>query len=71
MIGQRFHVKIGWISTITSSIECKHGVFDAAAFGENMDHVMEDWECGILEGREHNASGLQLSWVEEAVIGTN
>ena len=71
IIGRRFHVKIGWISTITSSIECKHRVFDTAAFRENMDRVTEDRECGILEGRERNASGLRLSRGEETVIGTN
>ena len=65
MIGRRFHVTTGWISTITSSIECEHGVFDVAAFKENMDRVTEDQKCGILEGRERNTSGLQLSRVEE------
>ena len=49
MIGRRFHVKIGWIFTITSSIKCKHRVFDTAAFRENMCCVTEDRECGILK----------------------
>jgi hypothetical protein len=71
MIGQRFYIKIGWISTITSSIECSHGVFDMAAFIENMFCVTEDWECSIFEGRECNTSRLQLSQREETVIGTN
>ena len=49
MIGQRFHGKIGWIFTITSSIKCKHGVFDMAVFRENMGCIIEDQECSILK----------------------
>ena len=57
MIGQRFYVKIGWISTITSSIECSHGVFDTAAFRENMYHVTEDWSAVYLKGESATHPG--------------
>ena len=33
--------------------------------------ITEGRECGILEGRERNTSGMRLSRVEETLIGTN
>ena len=71
MIGRRFHVKIGWISTITSSIKCKHGVFDTAAFRGKYVPCYGDRECSISEGRGCNASALRLSRGEEAVVRAN
>ena len=50
MIGRRFHAKIGWISNNTSSIECKPGSFNIAAFGEKHGPCYK--ESGVLPVHE-------------------